>query len=418
MTRTSPIRVVLAGWYGAANFGDEMLLATIAGWVREAGGVPVAISVHPGYTRDASGIVAVGFADLAQIVEAMIGADLFVLGGGGLFQDYDRLDDASMARFPALDATRYAQYFHLARQLGLPTVALAQGVGPLRSGASRAVAAEVFRSADRISVRDAASAELLSAIGVARSVPVAPDPAWTYPAGTASTDLAALFPALRGRKLLGINLRQWPFDPTWESEFAAAFDVPDDWASVWIDFQRAPSPDGTKLRGDEIASRMVARLAGRGVHVAFNPPRMDEALAALASCDAVVAMRYHGVLAAHCAGKPVVAVEYDSKVSALGDTLGVSGDVRIGLSEIRTRLARAISAVTGPDRLRYVVPASMVASLADSALVHRRILTDAMDRSAREQKDRPPIVPPLLSRWLEHDASLGPALARALAPRR
>src|SRR5277367_4404021 len=54
-------RVVLAGWYGAANFGDELLLMTIAGWVRAAGGTAVALSVHPTYTHAALGIEAVPF---------------------------------------------------------------------------------------------------------------------------------------------------------------------------------------------------------------------------------------------------------------------------------------------------------------------------------------------------------------------
>ena len=119
-----PLRVVLGGWYGAANLGDELLLGIIATWVREAGGVPVAISNHPPYTSAAHGIEAVGYGDLPAIVEAMAGADLFVLGGGGLFQDYDVFDLATLARFPAYTVSQYAQFLLLADELGLPTLAL------------------------------------------------------------------------------------------------------------------------------------------------------------------------------------------------------------------------------------------------------------------------------------------------------
>ena len=415
-----PIRVVLAGWYGSANFGDEMLLATTADWVRDAGGTPIAISVHPNYTRKALGIDAVPYTGLAEIVEAMVDADLFVLGGGGLFQDYDRLDAQSMVRFPARDATQFAQFFHLAAQLGLPTVALAQGVGPLRADASREVAAAVFRDADRVSVRDTESAALLKAIGVTREIPVGADPAWAYGIRHADADLVALIPSLRGRKVLGINLRNWPFDESWESQFASAFAAafPADWTSVWVDFQRTPTPDGSGFVDDEIASRMVARLRGQGDHVAYNPGTMQAALTTLGSCDAVLAMRFHAVLTGHRARKPVVAIEYDDKVRALGDALRIPGELRVPLHDIPGRLPRAIGALTGPGRNAFVVSAPTLESQLQSALVHRQILREAMVVASGNRLSRPPGLPPLLRQWLQYDPALSPRIMASLATAR
>ena len=39
------LRVVIGGWYGAANLGDELLLRVIADWVHEAGGRPIANAI-------------------------------------------------------------------------------------------------------------------------------------------------------------------------------------------------------------------------------------------------------------------------------------------------------------------------------------------------------------------------------------
>jgi polysaccharide pyruvyl transferase CsaB len=422
LIQSRPIRVVLAGWYGSANFGDEMLLATTADWVREAGGTPIAISVHPNYTRKALGIDSVPYTGLAEIVEAMVDADLFVLGGGGLFQDYDRLDAQSMVKFPARDATQFAQFFHLAKELGLPTVALAQGVGPLRADASRAVAAAVFRDADRVSVRDTESAALLKAIGVTREIPVGADPAWAYGIRHADADLVALIPSLRGRKVLGVNLRNWPFDESWESQFASAFATafPADWTSVWVDFQRTPTPDGSGFVDDEIASRMVSRLRRQGDHVTYNPGSMQAALATLGSCDAVLAMRYHAVLTGHRARKPVVAIEYDDKVRALGDALLVPGELRVPLRDIPGRLPRAIGALTGPGRKAFVVSGPTIESQLQSALVHRQILHEAMVAASenRLSRPRPPGLPPLLRQWLQYDPALSPRIMASLATAR
>jgi polysaccharide pyruvyl transferase WcaK-like protein len=102
------LRVVIGGWYGAANLGDELLLRVIADWVHEAGGTPIAISNAPEHTRATHGIQSVAHDDLAALVEALGNADLFTFGGGGLLHDYFGLDRASLSRFPAHNATQFA----------------------------------------------------------------------------------------------------------------------------------------------------------------------------------------------------------------------------------------------------------------------------------------------------------------------
>jgi polysaccharide pyruvyl transferase WcaK-like protein len=50
---------------------------------------------------------------------------------------------------------------------------------------------------------------------------------------------------------------------------------------------------------------------------------LDELLPLIARHDAVVSMRYHGLLLAALAGRPAVAVAAHGKVAALGRALGV-----------------------------------------------------------------------------------------------
>jgi polysaccharide pyruvyl transferase CsaB len=419
-TAARACRVVIAGWYGATNLGDELLLTTIVGWVRAMGGTPTVISVNPAFTRAALGVEAVGFSDLAAIVEGMADADLFVLGGGGLFQDYDRLDTESLARFPALNATQYAQQFHLARELGLSTLALAQGVGPLRGPGAKVVVHDVFRLADDVSVRDVESADLLRDIGVDRELSVAPDPGWAGAKEIAAIDLRSMFPQFAGKRILGINLRRWPFDSAWEDQFVRAFHgaLPPGWVCLWVDFQRTPNPTGAGFLDDEIASRMIERVKDDGTHVRFDGIGMADTLGALAACDAVLAMRLHAVLVGHGAGRPVVALEYDGKVGALGASLDVPVSQRLALPEIPLRMREALAAVTAPDRNAFVVSRQSFLHLADAALAHRELLWKSMAAATAAPRARPATMPPLLAQWLNAQPDALPRVTAALAQRR
>ncbi len=419
---TAP-RVVLAGWYGAANLGDELLLKVLSGWVRDAGAIPVAISTHPDFTRATMGIDAVGYGDLPAIVEALADASLFVLGGGGLFQDYNDFDVASLARFPAWNVSQYAQFLFLADELMLPTLALAQGVGPLRGADGRQIAADVFTRAGGVSVRDAESAGLLREIGVARDVLVAPDPAWSWrPTRMAGPGLHERYPQLAGKPTLAMILRDWPFDPAWEEACVEALrSLPTDWGVLWLDFHRPPN--ATASGYSEIARRMVEKLGARACHVVWEGATVDEAADLLVQCDACVAMRLHGVLLAVAAGLPVVSIEYDGKVAALGRELRLPPEQRVDLGGIAARLPGAIVRVMrgakGSNDASVNVSAEVVARLAQESLVHRDLLKlhVAAARDAASPARHDTGRSRWLARWLADSPAAAPRVAAALLRR-
>ena len=400
MTSVAPgCRVVVGGWYGAANLGDEMVLGAFLEWIREAGGIPTVISVNPHYTRAMHGADAVGYNDLAAIVEAIAAADLFLLGGGGLFQDYDVFDAESLARFPAGNVSQFAQFLLLGDELGARTAVLAQGVGPLRGAQARAIAADVFRRAGTVSVRDEESAALLRAIGVERPVVVAPDPAWTL--RTAPDPPASRYPALAGRPVLALVVRDWPFDRAWEDAFVATMDAsfPRDWACLWVDFSRVPDATLARPLYDEIAPRLTARLPGL-THAIWDGLGLQDAAALIAGSDALLAMRLHGVLLGHLAGLPVIALEYDGKVQALGDALRIPAALRMPLERIAERLPAALQMVCGRERSNaHRVGAELRTRLADDALAHRSLLWEAMADAARASHGRATVRDSLLAGW-------------------
>jgi polysaccharide pyruvyl transferase CsaB len=371
---SDPRKVVLVGNFGAINLGDEILLATVARWVADAGAAPVAISTDVEQTRSTHAIDAVYYADAAAIVEAIADADLVVLAGGGLFQDYDELDPAALQRFPAFGVTQFAQYVYLAHALGVPCLALAQGVGPLRSEGARGIVAEVFSRTVAGSVRDRDSAALLAQIGVQAAPLVAPDPAWAW---TPQPVAFAMPPALQARKVLAVNVRDWAFEAGWEDALAAALaaGLPADWGCLWLDFH-VPAPGATVAR-DAAAHRIVdamTRLGKASPHAFWAGTTADEAFAAFAACTAAVTMRLHAALLAHRAHLPTVALEYDAKVAALGEDIGVPAWQRIPLAQVAARLPESLARLTSSEGPAFAVSEAALEQRAIAAQAHRVLL--------------------------------------------
>ena len=81
-------------------------------------------------------------------------SDVFIWGGGSLMQD-----STSFA-----SPVYYAGLMALAQQRGLKTIAWAQGIGPLNKSFTRWLTKQVLLGCDAVSVRDTASAALLTSL--------------------------------------------------------------------------------------------------------------------------------------------------------------------------------------------------------------------------------------------------------------
>ncbi|HZD22511.1 MAG TPA: hypothetical protein VE569_03815, partial [Acidimicrobiia bacterium] len=88
-------RILVCGYYGFANTGDEAILATLLTEIREVhpGASVTVLSGRPSATATDHGVEAIHWQDVAAMTVASQRADLMVLGGGGLFQDHHGFDE-------------------------------------------------------------------------------------------------------------------------------------------------------------------------------------------------------------------------------------------------------------------------------------------------------------------------------------
>ena len=159
------IQVVVCGYYGYGNGGDEALLMSLLQMLPEQV-KPIVLSGNPMQTSDRYGVKSCPNRSLFSVLKALGKADGFIWGGGSLMQD-----STSLA-----SPIYYASLMALAQQQGLKTIAWAQGIGPLKSSFSQWITQGTLQGCSAVSVRDSASANLLSNWDI--SSLVAPDPVW------------------------------------------------------------------------------------------------------------------------------------------------------------------------------------------------------------------------------------------------
>src|SRR5262245_36030058 len=205
--------VVLAGYYGFGNTGDEAILASILAGLRRRvpGTVFVVVSGDPEATKRQHGVDAVFWKDVPAISASIGRSDVVLVGGGGLFQDYWGLDTKTLLTPRHGEIAFYAGTVVLAALARKPALLYGLGFGPLASPEARRYARAVAEAAVHISVRDEASRDLLRAAGVPEArITVSADPAFALEPAENAPDLAELCRAAGvepRRPILGVALR-------------------------------------------------------------------------------------------------------------------------------------------------------------------------------------------------------------------
>lgn len=300
-------RILISGYYGFNNLGDEAVLAATAAELRRL--LPDAeitvLSAAPAETSRAHGVRAISRRDPAMILRAIAACDLFLSGGGSLYQD------ATSWRSPFY----YLALLAAAELLGRRTVVYAQGVEPSHNESVRSTVAFLLNRVDLITVRDATSVELLSGMGIRRPrVVLSADPSLLL-----SPEWSEAAKAERTRwgdgVWCGLALRPWGTEGLLRTAVEGARAAAQRLGIRWALLPMHPPSD---LR---VCEAMAADL-GSLATVVRAPVHPREMLALIGSLDLVVGMRLHALLFAAAQGVPVVPISYDPKVEALMRDLG------------------------------------------------------------------------------------------------
>lgn len=317
-------RVLIAGYHGYHNAGDEAILECMLRELREqlSRSTFTVISGDPEHTRQVHGVQAAPAHDVLAIVDAVRGADLVLLGGGGVLHDRWGLDPASLLTSRHSQIPFFAGPIVLAAAMGKPVALYAVGVGPLESLEAQVMVSELVRLADAVTVRDEHSERILHSLGSPTSpIHVTADPAWALdPADPRRVEKIWREEGLPAGPVLALALRHWTLgvvQDAWEAEVVAGvslFAEEHDLAMLLLPFQTIQG----EAEDDRVVARRVVERLGKGrAHCLSGEYSSGDLAGLIGRCELLVGMRLHSLIFAAITGTPAVALAYDSKVTEL-----------------------------------------------------------------------------------------------------
>src|ERR1035437_3057018 len=200
--------IIIAGYYGFGNAGDELILLAIIQKLRHDHPFCriIVLSRNPEQTKHEFGVDAVNRWRPWQWISPLLHGDRFILGGGGLLQE----STGPWNHF------YYLSLLLLAKLSGCQTEVYRIGVDPIRAAFNRFWTRWILNHfADTISVRDEISNQALLGIGVHGPIAVERDPVFELP--TASSENA-------DKGGIAFAVSPWPARPQWAKELAVLCD--------------------------------------------------------------------------------------------------------------------------------------------------------------------------------------------------
>ena len=326
--------ILIGGYYGAGNIGDEAILDSIVRELRSQYQNPddlslIVLSWDPDRTSMTHDVESIYWKDIDALLDAGLKSDLFILGGGGIFHDYWGIDPDTYLKKDFQDITAFGSVPLLAKLINVPCMIYAVGVGPFRSETAKEHTRIAFERCQVATVRDQESLRYLKETGFDTLDPknppieVYPDPVFSLV--TLDNDETEVKKYLKENniptgKILGISLRYWDIDQEsedWLSNVAEGIsrflETHDDIHCVLIPFHAF---EATPFTNDVPTLKALAKKLDlpERVYVIEEQlsPRFAQAL--IKQCQMILGMRFHAIVYGINVATPTVALSYAPKV--------------------------------------------------------------------------------------------------------
>lgn len=298
--------ILVSGYYGFKNSGDDALLMSIIEDLKKYKESPniVVLSANPGETNRVYRVKAINRLNFLSILKHMKKADMLISGGGTLIQDST--------------STKSLWYYlfviALAKKKKLKVMLYSNGIGPLHRAKNRERTRKTVNDVELITLRDDKSYETLRAIGVTKPLTIiTADPALSLDVADEKRgkELLASAGVLTDRSLLGISLRRCAaIKPGFEEEMAKALD----YAVEKYGFYPVFLP--MQASKDFAISQAVARKMRNRASVVENGCSVTDMVSVVKCMNMCIGMRLHMLIYSAINSIPLIGLEYDPKIGS------------------------------------------------------------------------------------------------------
>lgn len=295
--------VVMSGYYGFSNAGDDAILDSIhqsIGAVSDEVEITV-LSNDPALTKSQYGLNAVARFHAGQVFSALRKCDVLLSGGGSLLQD--------------TTSTRSILYYltvmHTARLLGKPVMLYANGIGPVRKEGNRRRTKNAVEKAAVVTLRDNGSAQELREMGVKRQdLHVTADPVFRLPPASPERAEELLrrcgFP--EGKDFVVVSVRSWPDTEEFSRNLAVLCDHLRRTYGLEVLFMMM-QPSNDRSATDRVRAAMAEPS-----YLLDGPCSPRDLMGVLGKAKLCLAMRLHTLIFAARMAVPTMGLVYDPKV--------------------------------------------------------------------------------------------------------
>jgi len=325
--RKQRYRVLLSGYYGFSNAGDDAILQSIhEGILSTSDAVDITVlSDNPASTTTQYGLEALPRFRFWTVLRALRRCDALVSGGGSLLQD----------RTSTRSILYYLSVMRGAQLLGKPVMLYANGIGPVQKPANRRRVKKVVDRATLVTLRDANSARELEFMGVRRpALHVTADPVFNLTAASRARawELLRSCGIAADRPFAAVSVRPWPGTAAFSEDLAALCDYLSERYGMQILFlpmQPAADVPASLQVGRHMRTAFCVLGDGAGQTAAESKLSPNDLMAVLGEAKLCLAMRLHTLIFAAHMATPLLGLVYDPKVASYLEELDMpsAGDV-------------------------------------------------------------------------------------------
>lgn len=307
-------KVLISGYYGFNNIGDESILRAVVDNLQDRlENIEITVlSQDPVSTAEKYGVKSVNRKSIRSIIRAIRKSDLLISGGGSLLQDVTSKKSILY----------YLIIMWIAQLFRKKVFIYSQGIGPINSTLNRKLTSKTLSKVSGIVVRDEASKEFLAEIGVSTDqVVVTADPVLRIKRA----------PLIIGEEILrkegikinkdqltvGFAIRERKLNSEFVDELCIAMErlIQEQKAQiVLIPFHY--SEDVSVI--EEIEKRL-----GDKVYSIKHKYLTNEMLSIIGNMDLLVGVRLHALIHSAIMNVPMIGISYDPKINSFMKSIGM-----------------------------------------------------------------------------------------------